>query len=142
VRGVVLAVTSALTQALGSVWAKEGIAPGDDPFSATFIRVLGALAGFAVLITVAGRWRPVLAAARHGRAMRTMVAGAIVGPFAGVVFYMAAMQRCPAGVVTTMVATMPIFILVPAAFLYHERIGYRAIGGAVVSLIGVALLSM
>jgi drug/metabolite transporter (DMT)-like permease len=66
--------------------------------------------------------------------------GSLVGPFAGVVLCMIAVRNCHAGVVATILGTMPIFILPFAIFLYGERVSFRALGGALVSVAGIALL--
>jgi drug/metabolite transporter (DMT)-like permease len=137
--GVALAVVSAVGQALGLVLAKQGL--GDyDAMAATFIRTLGALAGYLLLITLWRRWPAMYAAARHGRAMRIVVFGSFVGPFLGVALYMVALRHCHAGVVATLTSMMPVLILPFVMLLYHEKVSLRAAAGAAVSVAGVALL--
>ena len=54
-RGIFLALVSAVSGAVGLVFSKKGI--GDyDAAAATYIRVIGALAGYAVLLTLVWRW--------------------------------------------------------------------------------------
>lgn len=67
-RGVLYASLAAVWQALAAVLAQRGI--GDyDAAAATYIRVLGGLAGLIPLVTVWRRWPGVLAALRNPRAM-------------------------------------------------------------------------
>jgi drug/metabolite transporter (DMT)-like permease len=139
--GLFLAGTATAVQALGTVMAKDGIA-GYDPAASAFIRVLGALVGYVLLITLLGRWRPMLAASRQPKPMLMLLGGAVVGPFLGVTTYMLALQNCHVGVVTTILATIPVMILPFSVFLYGERVSVRAIGGALVAAIGVALLML
>lgn len=137
--GVLLASLAAVGQALGFVLSRRGI--GDyDAGAATFVRVLAAMAGYLVLLTLLRRWPSIMAATRHHKAMFIMTLGALVGPFLGVVLSMVAVRYCHAGVVTTIIGTMPILILPFAILLYGEKVSLRAAGGAVVSVVGVALL--
>jgi len=137
--GVLLAVAAALTHAVGTVLSRKGIGQYD-AVAATFIRVLGGLAGYVLLVTVVGRWRTVLAATRQRKAMLIVLFGSLVGPFVGVVFYMVALRHCYAGVVATIISTTPVLILPFAVFVHREKVSLRAVAGALLSLAGVALL--
>jgi drug/metabolite transporter (DMT)-like permease len=139
--GLMLAFVAAVTQAFGTVLSKMGIGQYDAG-AATFIRVLGAMAGYLILLTVLGRWRAVRVASRHTKAMTIVTLGSLVGPFAGVILYMIALRHCPAGIVATIVCTTPVLILPFAIFLFRERVSLRAAGGAVISVLGVALFSL
>ncbi|MGO8691978.1 MAG: DMT family transporter [Thermoguttaceae bacterium] len=139
--GVFLGLAAALSQALGTVLARCGI--GDyDASAATFLRLLGGMAGYLVLVTLLGRWPRILAATRYRRAMGMVFLGTLVGPFGGVILFMVALRYSPAGIVSTIVATMPVLILPFSIFLYHERVSLRAAGGALVAVAGVALLML
>jgi drug/metabolite transporter (DMT)-like permease len=140
-RGILLALGAAAAQAAGTVLARNGV--GDcDAGAATFIRVAASVAGYLVLITLAGRWPVIAAAVRRPRAMMIVSAGAVVGPFLGVILFMVALRHCNAGVVSTIIATMPVLILPLAILVYGEKVSFRAAGGAVLSLAGVALLML
>jgi drug/metabolite transporter (DMT)-like permease len=137
--GIFLALLAAIGQAVGSVLSKEGL--GDyDAGAATFIRVIGALIGYIALVTVFRRWASVVSATRHIRLMGLLTLGALVGPFLGVMLYLVALRHCQAGVVTTIIATMPVLILPFVILLYREKVSLRAAGGAVIAVAGVALL--
>lgn len=137
--GIVLAVLAATGAAVGYVLSKMGI--GDyDPVAATFIRALGGLTGFVMLITAARRWPAMLTAARQKRAMAIMMLGAIVGPFAGVALCMIAVRHCHAGIAATIIGTTPVLILPFVILFYKERVSLRAAGGALLSVAGVAML--
>lgn len=138
-KGLVLAVFAAAGQAIGLVLSKQGL--GDyDAVGATFIRVLGGMAGFLVLITLMSRWPSVVVAARHTRAMVIVALGSLVGPCLGVALCMIALRYCHAGVAATIISTTPVLILPFVIFLYREKVSLRAAGGAVLSVVGVALL--
>ena len=140
-RGVVLGILAAITSAIGLVFSKQGIGTYD-AVAATLIRALVALPGYFVLITLWRRWPAMLAASGHARAMIILTLGAIVGPFIGVALNMAALRSAPAGVVATIIATMPVLILPFSIFIYHEKVSLRAVGGAVVAVAGVAMLML
>jgi drug/metabolite transporter (DMT)-like permease len=137
--GIVLAVIAAAGQAIGLVLSKQGIGQYDAG-AATLIRVLGSLVGYLVLVTLWRRWPAMLAAAGNARAMAIVTFGALVGPFAGVVMSLIALRHCHAGVVATIISTMPVLILPFVILLYHEKVSLRALGGAILSILGVALL--
>lgn len=137
--GIFLAVVGALGQAGGLVLSKRGIGEYD-AVAATFIRVLGAMIGYLILITAVRRWPAMLAASRHAQAMLMMTYGAFVGPFVGVALSLVAVRHCHAGVAATIINTMPVLILPIAVVVYKEKVSLRAAAGAVVSVAGVALL--
>ena len=138
--GVALSVFAAATQAVGLVFSKEGMRGYDDAVAATLIRGFAALPGYIVVITLLRRWPVILAATHNARAMLALAVGAFLGPFAGVSLYMVALRHSPTGVVATIIATMPVLILPFSIFIYHEKVSPRAVGGAVLAVIGVALL--
>lgn len=137
--GIALAVAGAMAQALGMVLSRRGI--GDyDAVAATFIRALGALPGYLIFVTVIGRWHTVFAALRHTQAMAIVGFGSVVGPVLGVTMCMIALRHCSAGIVTTIVSTMPVLVLPFSILLYGERVSLRAAAGALLSVLGVALM--
>jgi len=141
VRGVALSVSGAIMAALALVLSKKGL--GDyDPAAATFIRVLGGMVGMIPWVTVSRRWPSVIDSLGHPRALPTIVFGTLCGPVAGVILYMIAVRHCPAGVVSTIISTMPVLILPAVVLVYREQVSLRAAWGAVLSVMGVALLMM
>ena len=137
--GVGCAILAAAIQAVSSLMAQQGIGQYD-AVSATYIRVLGGVAGFIPLVIVSGRVGPVVAALRNRYVMGVISCGSVVGPYLGVVLYMVALRHCHAGIVMTIVATMPVLILPFSVLLFHEKVTLRAVVGAVLSVIGVGLL--
>lgn len=139
VRGVALAMLAAAMHAVGYVLSKEGI--GDyDAVAATLIRVLVGLLGYVVVVTLWRRWPAILTAARHTRAMIVLGLGSAVGPFAGVALSLVALRHAPTGVVATIIATMPVLILPFSIYVHHEKVSLRAVGGAFLAVVGVAML--
>ena len=137
--GVSLALAAAVGQAVGLVLSRQGLGQYD-AVAATFIRVIGAMGGYLVLVTLLRRWTHMFHVARHGRAMALMTLGALCGPFLGVALSMVALRNCSAGVVSTIIATMPVLVLPMVVLIYKEKVSWRAALGAAVSVFGVALL--
>lgn len=137
--GILLAVTAALAQAVAMMLSRKGIGQYD-AVAATFIRVLAAIPGYVLLLTVVGRWPAVVVAVRDLRAMAIVTLGTIVGPVLGVIVCMIALRHAPTGVVATIVNTMPVLILPFAIVLYREQVSFRAAAGAMVTVAGVGLM--
>ncbi len=146
--GLALALTATAVQAAGTVLAKEGTTQFPPPDSSVvlgaaasaLIRVIGAVVGYVMLVTLIGRWPAMVAAVKQRRDVTTMAAGTIVGPCLGVTTYMIALAGCHEGEVTTILATIPVMILPFSIYLYGERVSPRALGGALIATAGVALL--
>jgi drug/metabolite transporter (DMT)-like permease len=136
--GVALALVGALGQAGGLVISKHGMG-GHDPFAATQIRVMTAIVGFAVVITMAGWWPRVRAAVRDRAAMGPTAIGAVFGPFLGVGLSLLAVQLAPTGVAASLMATTPILML-PITWFRGERFGWAGALGALIAVGGVAVL--
>ena len=138
VQGILLALGGALGQATGLVISKKGM--GDyDAFSASQIRVLAGMVGFTALFFFMRRWPRVWAALRHGSAMKRITLGAFFGPFLGVSFSLLAVQHTQAGIAATLMAISPVLIIPPAIILFGERVNWKEILGAVITVGGVAL---
>ena len=138
--GLLLALLGAMTHAVAMVLSRQGMLGHYDAVAATFIRVIGALPGYVILFTVLRHWPAAAAGLRHTRAMGIVVLGSVVGPFLGVIAYMVALENCRAGVVATILATMPVLVLPFAILLFREKVSFRAAAGAVISVLGVALM--
>ena len=74
---------------------------------------------------------------RKGLSVAT--ATTIFGPFVGVGFSLMAVQYTAAGIASTLMAMTPIIILLPSYWLFHEKITWKAVVGAFISVIGVSL---
>ncbi|HUZ16991.1 MAG TPA: DMT family transporter [Spirochaetia bacterium] len=138
-KGILYAFGGALGQAGGLVLSKLG-APTFDPFGATQIRGIAGIVGFTLIFAATRRWREVATAVRHRPAMWRIAIGAFFGPFLGVSLGLLAAQRTTTGIASTIMSLVPVFIIVPAVVLFHERVTFREILGAVVAVGGVALL--
>lgn len=137
--GILLALGGALGQALGLILSKIGMQGTYDPFAATQIRVFAGAAGFAVLATMISHWPEVIKGARNNKAVTAVIVGAFFGPFLGVSFSLMAVKLTQAGIASTIMAIVPVLIILPSVILNKEKVTLAEIAGAVISVTGVAL---
>jgi drug/metabolite transporter (DMT)-like permease len=79
-------------------------------------------------------------ASKNKKAILFSLAGAFAGPFLGVWMSLVAVANIKAGIAATLNATTPVLIIPTIIFVYHEKVTWRAVIGAIVAISGVALL--
>jgi len=136
-QGVLLALGGAMGQGAGLVLSKKGMG-NYDAFSASQIRVLTGIVGFIFVLTVMKRWPRFTAALKNKPAMKRITLGAFFGPFLGVSFSLLAVQHTQAGIAATLMSITPVLIIAPAVFIFKEKINWKEILGAIITVIGVA----
>lgn len=72
--------------------------------------------------------------------MRQTLAAAVVGPFLGVTLSMIAVTYTEVGIAQTLLSLMPVMIIPVIWILYRQRTSWRGILGAIIAVIGVAIL--
>jgi drug/metabolite transporter (DMT)-like permease len=137
-RGILYAFGGAVGQALGLVLSKFGM-NNYDPFAATQIRIIAGIAGYILLVTFLSRWGIVRNATMNKSGMILTSLGAFFGPFLGVSFSLIAIKYTAAGIASTIMALVPVFIIIPAVVLFKQKVTIPEVLGAIVSVGGVAL---
>ena len=147
-RGVLFAIGAAMCQGIGLVLSKigmdhyevvDGMPEWLVPFSANFYRCIAGVIGFSLLHYFRDGTAPMRQALHDRKGLSVAVATTIFGPFVGVGFSLMAVQYTAAGIASTLMAMTPIIILLPSYWLFHEKITWRAVLGAVISVVGVSL---
>ena len=138
IRGLVYAFIGALGQGGGIVLSKYGMGEYN-AFAATQVRVIISIIGFAIIISFLKRWKNVSGTFTNKSAMRGIVLGSVFGPFLGVSFSLLAVQNTSTGAASTIMAIVPVLIIVPAVVLFKQKVSLAEIAGAFLSVIGVAL---
>lgn len=138
-KGILFAFGGAVGQALGLVLSKFGMKEYD-PFAATQIRIIAGILGYGILVTVLLRWRSVIKATGNRDAMLLTSLGAFFGPFLGVSFSLIAVKYTEAGIASTIMALVPVFIIIPAVFLYKQKVTIPELIGSVLSVAGVSIM--
>ena len=145
--GVLFAVAAAVCQGVGLVLSKIGMDHYDAssipawlvPFSANFFRCVAGIVGFSLLLYLREGFSPLREALHDRRGMSVATATTIFGPFVGVGFSLMAVQYTSAGIASTLMALTPIIIILPSYWLFRQRITWRAVVGALISVVGVSL---
>lgn len=142
--GVFFALVSAMGQGFGAVLSKKGMYVGVsvamNPLSAALIRML--LAGLFVWVCAlfAGKLPGLRKAVRDKDGMKFTAAGALVGPFIGMTLSMVALANAETGIAQTLMSLMPVMIIPVIWIIYRDRTSWRGMLGALVAVIGVAIL--
>ena len=148
--GVLFAIAAAVCQGVGLVLSKIGmnhyeatmtasVEPWVLPFFANFFRCVAGVVGFGVLLLVSEGAAPLRRAVTDAKGMSVAVATTVFGPFVGVGCSLMAVQYAAAGIASTLMALTPIFIILPAWWLFKQPITSRSVVGAAISVAGVAL---
>lgn len=137
-KGILYAFGGAVGQALGLVLSKFGMKTYD-PFAATQIRIIAGIFGYTILVTLLSRWGSVIKGTQNKSGMMLTSLGAFFGPFLGVSFSLIAIKYTEAGIASTIMALVPVFIILPAVIMFKQKVTLAEILGAIVSVGGVAL---
>lgn len=146
--GVLFAIGAAMCQGIGLVLSKIGMDHYEAtsnmpewlvPFSANFYRCVAGIIGFTLLLYFRKGLDPLREAVHDKKGLAVATATTVFGPFVGVGFSLMAVQYTAAGIASTLMAMTPIIILLPSYWLFHQKITWRAVAGAVISVVGVSL---
>ena len=140
-KGVMFAFLGAVGQGVGALFSKIGMG-NYDPFASSQIRVITGLLGFAVLITITNSWKGIIKGANDGKASKNLVVGSFFGPFLGVSLGMVAFKFTSLGVASTLMATVPVFILLPSHIILKEKLTLNEVIGALFAVAGMAVFFM
>ena len=145
-RGVGLALASALALSSGMVLSKQGLAEGVDPLFAALLRMVVAMGVFWPTAMLTGRLRPALSVVRgteqDRRNFRLLLAASLIGPVVGVWLSLVAIGATKTGIAATLIGLEPIFIIPVAAMVERRWPTPRAIAGAGIAFVGTALLCL
>jgi len=138
-RGVLLALGGSVGQAVGLVLSKYGMG-SYDAFAATQVRIFAGTIIFSILLFPIRGWLRVKNAAKDRKAIFHTFLGAFFAVFLGVSFSLLAVQHTSTGIASTIMAIVPVLIIPPAVILFKEKVTFREIMGAIIAVLGVALL--
>ena len=145
--GVFFAVGAAICQGVGLVLSKIGMDHYQTtdmpewliPFSANFFRCVAGIIGFMLLLYWREGFAPLRTAMHDRKGLTVATATTIFGPFVGVGFSLMAVQYTDAGIASTLMAMTPVIILLPSYWLFGQKITWRSVLGALISVVGVSL---
>ncbi len=140
--GILFGLFAAIGQGIGLVFTKAAFAGSElNSFVAGFIRVF---VGFLFLWPMRHILRDYLPVkeviAKHKKSFLIISIGAIIGPFLGITLSIFAISQTKVGIASAIMATVPIILLPMVKVYYKENLGWKAIIGAFVAVIGVSIL--
>ena len=144
--GLLLALCGAIGQGFGAAFSKIGMLSDPsailNPLAATLMRMLvGAIAIWTIAI-LSRRLHSLRGAFNDAESMKRIIYGSISAPFLGVTLSLVALASLPAGVAQTLMSLMPVFVIPIAWVAYKQKTGFSGILGAVISVIGVAIIGL
>lgn len=140
--GITYGLLGALGQAGGLIFAKFAFEEGHiASFVATFIRIFSSVIILLPVVLLLKRYKnPYKIFNKNKSAFGATLIGTILGPFLGITFSLIAVENTKVGIAATLMSTMPIIMLPMVRYIFKEKLSWRAITGAVISVIGVALI--
>ena len=142
--GLLFGVISAMGQGFGLVLSRIGMYAGVttaiNPLSAALMRMLWAGPFVWICVILAGKLPDAKKAVGNRQGIQYTAAGAVVGPFLGMTLSMVAVANAQVGVAQTLMSLMPVFIIPVIWVIYREKTNVRGILGAIVAVVGVAIL--
>ena len=138
IKGLIFAFFGAIGQAGGLVISKYGMG-NYNVFAATQIRVIAGSIGFGLLIVILRLWNYLFVAVKDKQAMLYITIGAIFGPFIGVYLSLLSVKYTSVGIASTIMAIMPVLIIPPAILLFKEKVSFKEVIGAFITVGGVVL---
>jgi drug/metabolite transporter (DMT)-like permease len=138
VKGLLLAFGGAAGQGIGAVFSKLGMG-NYDPFSSSQIRTITGIIGFLLIISLSRNWKKVGTSIFHKGTMKPLLIGSFFGPFLGVSLSLLAFQNTTVGIASTLIATVPVFILLPSVLFLGEKLNWKEVIGAVLAVGGMGV---
>jgi len=140
--GLFYGFMGALGQSGGLIFAKLAFdESGINGFVATFVRISSAILLLFPVALLLRRYKdPVKLYRKNKSALRATVIGTILGPYLGITFSLIAIANTKVGIAATLMSTMPIIMLPLMKYIYKEKISWRSIAGAVLTVLGVAVI--
>jgi drug/metabolite transporter (DMT)-like permease len=142
-------VIAALAQAIGAVISRYAMTASGATISAlqtSIIRLLAGIIYLALLIIFSKKsaflWLrkdEVGGRTSTWKLLRMVAVVGILGTYTAVWLQQVSIQFAPVAIAQTLLSTSPLFIL-PIIALRGEKLSFRAVGGVVVSLVGIVLL--
>lgn len=139
-KGLLFALAGALGQVANLVTARYALVGGYPPISATVIRIFVGLVVLWSIAVMRRQVRATLVAWRDVVAFRTLLAGAMSGPFLGIWFSLVAVQNARLGIASTLMALPPVLLIPMEYAVYRRPISARSVAGTLVAMAGVTIL--
>lgn len=151
VKGVLFALLAAIGQGVGLVLSKIGLLAYKESapelsslytsLAGTQIRIIIGIISFTIIIAfIKNGFKGFFASFKAKKNIAAAFGGSIVGPVVGVTLSLLAVQYTNIAVASTIMALVPIIIIIPDCLIYKRRVTFIEVLGAIISVAGVAIL--
>ena len=139
--GILFGILSAVFQATGYVFSKQGMIGDFSPFQGNAIRMLAAALALGLMVILQKEVKKDIETLKaNPSAIKNLAIAALIGPVLGVSSSLLAVQHAKVGVASTLTSLSPIFMLPVSHFIFKEKLGWQAIAGTFLAMAGVAIL--
>lgn len=138
-KGLIFAALGAVGQAFGLLFSKYGIG-SYNALAATQIRLIAAVIGYTIIVTLRKKWPEIRASFNDKRALVNIAIGSVLGPFIGVTLSLVALQHTATGIVSSITTISPVLIIPLSVTIFKDKVLPKEILGAFISIAGVILL--
>ncbi len=83
---------------------------------------------------------PIQMISNNKNSLKLLFSGSFIGPYLGITLSFIAVTNAEVGIASTIMSTTPIIMLPMARYFYKEKLNLKSIIGAIIAVIGVALL--
>lgn len=136
--GLGFALIAVAAQSGGNVLTKLGASEAS-ALEISMVRLLAGILGLVAYMVIKGRsFKPQTTWTTRDYSL--LILATFLGTYLGIWLMNSGLKYAQTAVATTLNSTSPIFILPLAYFILKEKISWRSFGGAVVAVLGVALL--
>lgn len=151
-KGVLFGIGAGVGQGVGLVLSKVGmnyyemaIPAGEEsvvallPFASTFIRAVTGAVGFLCVMWIQRKYHTLASCVHDSKGMGAALGATLTGPFIGVSLSLMAVQYTEAGIASTLMALTPVLILWPSYWFFQQKVTFKEVVGAVISVIGASI---
>ncbi len=142
--GLFAGIVAAAGQGIGIVFSKMGMYAGEtvamNAVSAALIRMMIATVFVWTSALFLRKMPELRQTARDRQGLKFLSGGAVIGPFLGMTLSLFAVANTEAGIAQTLLSLEPLIIIPLMWKIYGERTSKRGIIGAVIAVVGVAIL--
>ena len=140
--GILYALFGAIGQGVGLIFAKLAFNEGEiHSIVAAFIRIFSSVLVMLPLLLMSKKYQNLFKVFYlNKKVFNFTVAGTICGPYLGITLSLIAITNTNVGIAATIMSIIPILLLPLVWFFYKEKLTWKSITGAFVSVGGVAIL--
>lgn len=153
-KGFILALIAAIGQGSGLALSKIGMKYYHEsltieslkesaiyiPLAATMIRIITCVIILFIIVIIRGETRSFLTFCKTKKLTIPTSLAAFWATFVGVVLSLIALTYASAAIVSTILATIPILLIIPDYFIYKRKMSLIQIIGSIISVSGIAIM--